>query len=117
MTCSRCRRISSLPTKAERDTGRGYICRYCGTALFPVTPRRDTADRIESARAARLRAERLILRMPDVTPVRLAKPTSATVAVLHVAPPALQPGLQARIGAIAAMIFAGSTRRSSLRGS
>lgn len=116
MTCSRCRRISSLPTNAERDAGRGYICRYCGMALFPISPRRPS-DRIESARAARLRADRLILRMPDVTPVRLAKLAPTIVAIARPARQEVPLNLQARVGAIAAAIFAGSARRSSLRGS
>src|SRR2546425_12391186 len=85
-------------------------------ALFPISPRRPS-DRIESARAARLRADRLILRMPDVTPVRLAKLAPTIVAIARPARQEVPLSLQARVGAIAAAIFAGSARRSSLRGS
>ncbi len=36
LTCPRCRRISALPSRADRETGRGYTCRFCGTVLFPA---------------------------------------------------------------------------------
>jgi hypothetical protein len=72
LTCPRCRRISSMPSSADRGAGRGYVCPFCGSSLIPFAPRRAVLP-IESARASRTRAEQLMLRMQDVTPTGLPR--------------------------------------------
>ncbi|HYY55397.1 MAG TPA: hypothetical protein VFA01_08445 [Candidatus Dormibacteraeota bacterium] len=129
LTCPRCRRISSLPSRAERIGGRGYVCRFCGAALLPMPPPHPR-EHIATARAARVHAERLMLRMPDVTPLELARvasrpaeappaPRAATAEVVTARSPVAADAARiaawthARALAMWSLIFGTRARRSS----
>ena len=92
--------------------------------MLPM-PARPLAEHIASARAARAHAERLMLRMPDVTPLRLASANPPlqrpTTPVANVArndrPASAWDGMVARIASLASVIFAVRVHRSSVHGS